>query len=66
MKKLVLSFLVICSIFTMTVSSNQVGANDFAGNESKYISYVLHLHLKNQIKKLVKSSMNIFVKKIVI
>ncbi len=63
MKKLVLSFLVICSIFTMTVSSNQVGANDFAGNESKYIKLCSSSSLKKSDKKLVKSSMNIFVKK---
>ena len=51
MKKLVLSFLVICSIFTMTVSSNQVGANDFAGNESKYIKLCSSSSLKKSDKK---------------
>ena len=51
MKKLVLSFLAICSIFTMTVSSNQVGANDFAGNESKYIKLCSSSSLKKSDKK---------------
>lgn len=37
MKKICISFLAICSIFALTISSSNIKATDFEGNEAKYI-----------------------------
>lgn len=51
MKKIVISLLTFCSVFSMTVSSNHVNAVDFEGNESKYIK-LCSSSLTNSNKKI--------------
>lgn len=51
MKKLVLSFVTICSVLTMTFYSDSVYAVDFSKNEAKYIKLCSSSSLTNANKK---------------